>query len=135
MAYVFDKTLETGNQLIDTQHRELINRLNQLIDACATGKGRASIDGFVKNVADYTAKHFADEERLQQDSKYPDYVNHKRYHDAFKTTVATVAREISAQGPTISMVGKVNNDIAGWLIKHIKNEDSKVAKHVKTVNS
>jgi hemerythrin len=131
MAYVFDSSLATGNALIDSQHRELIDRINQLIDACATGKGRASLEGFIQNVSDYTAKHFADEEKLQQQSKYPDYINHKRYHDGFKNTVAAVGRELAAQGPTITLVGKVNSDIAGWLIKHIKTEDVKVAKHLK----
>ncbi|MDR0822093.1 MAG: hemerythrin family protein [Oscillospiraceae bacterium] len=133
-AYVFDKSLETGNQLIDTQHRELIKRLNALLDACSTGKGRAAIEGFVKSVSEYTAKHFADEEKLQQQSKYPDYINHKRYHDTFKKTVASIGKEIAEQGPTISLTGKVNHDIAGWLITHIKTEDVKVAAHIRENN-
>ena len=38
MAIVFDKSLETGNSLIDTQHQELIARVNKLTDSLENGK-------------------------------------------------------------------------------------------------
>ena len=38
MSIVFDKNLETGNETIDTQHRELIARVNKLTEDCAVGK-------------------------------------------------------------------------------------------------
>ena len=43
MAYVWSKDLETGNAMIDSQHKELIEAINALLAACATGKGRAEI--------------------------------------------------------------------------------------------
>ena len=43
MAYSFDKSLETGNILIDNQHKELIDAINNLLDACGQGKGRDEI--------------------------------------------------------------------------------------------
>ncbi len=38
MAYVFTKDLETGNQLIDSEHRQLIDAINNLLTACSTAK-------------------------------------------------------------------------------------------------
>ena len=43
MAYVWSKDLETGNAMIDSQHKELIEAINALLAACATGKGRAEV--------------------------------------------------------------------------------------------
>ena len=38
MSIVFDKDLETGNELIDGQHKELIDRVNRLVESCTSGK-------------------------------------------------------------------------------------------------
>ncbi|WP_394524462.1 bacteriohemerythrin [Lacrimispora sp. JR3] len=131
MAYTFTKDLETGNQLIDTEHRQLIDAVNNLLAACATGKGRSELATITKFLQDYTAKHFSDEEKLQVQSKYPDYVNHRRYHEDFKKVVAEICRKLDKDGPTVALVGEVNSTIAGWLINHIKKEDVKVANHIK----
>lgn len=132
MAYAFTKELETGNQLIDSEHRQLIDALNGLLAACSTGKGRAELVNTAKFLQDYTAKHFADEEKLQIQSQYPDYMNHKRYHEDFKKVVAKICDKLDKEGATIALVGEVNSAIAGWLINHIKKEDVKVATHIKS---
>lgn len=132
MAYQFSPDLETGNNTIDSQHRQLIQAINDLLAACASGKGRAELEKTTKFLFDYTSKHFADEEQLQQKSRYPDYIQHKRYHEAFKATVSSLSKKLSEQGPTITLVGEVNSAIAGWLLNHIKREDTKVAAHIRS---
>ncbi|MDR3294267.1 MAG: bacteriohemerythrin [Clostridiales Family XIII bacterium] len=129
-TYVWSKELETGNALIDSQHKQLLQAINDLVDACAAGKGRASLAKTLDFLESYTAKHFGDEEKLQMQHKYPGYANHKRLHDGFKSTVAELSRQLKADGPTILLVGKVNASIGGWLIKHIKAEDTKVGAHI-----
>lgn len=132
MAYTFTKDLETGNQLIDSEHRQLIDAINHLLAACSTGKGRSELANTAKFLQDYTAKHFSDEEKLQIQTQYPDYQNHKRYHEEFKKVVAEICKKLDSQGATITLVGEVNSAIAGWLINHIKREDVKVANHIKS---
>ena len=132
MAYTFTKDLETGNQLIDSEHRQLIDAINNLLSACATGQGRTELANTTKFLRDYTAKHFSDEEKLQLQSQYPDYANHKRYHEYLKKVVAGICQKLEKDGPTVALVGEVNSTIAGWLITHIKKEDVKVANHIKS---
>jgi hemerythrin-like metal-binding protein len=128
--YKWTPDLETGHELIDSQHKELIKALADLVDACSTGKGRAVLESTLDFLADYTAKHFGDEEALQLEYKYPDYPNHKKLHEGFKKVVANLGRQLKAEGATISLVGKVNTQIGGWLVNHIKREDTKVAAHL-----
>ncbi len=132
MAYMWTKDLETGNAMIDTQHKELIRAINDLLQACSAGKGRAEIEKTTKFLFDYTNKHFGDEERLQMQYGCPDMVNHKRYHEEFKRTVRDLTDHLNKEGPTVALVGKVNNSIAGWLINHIKVQDVKVAAHIRS---
>lgn len=131
MAYTFTPDLLTGNSLIDSEHRQLIEAINNLLTACSSGKGRQELTNTMKFLQDYTVKHFNDEEKLQIQYQYPDYANHKRYHEEFKKVVAGICTRLNSEGPTVAMVGEVNSAIAGWLINHIKREDVKVANHIK----
>lgn len=131
MAYTFTPDLQTGNAVIDAEHKELIAAINGLLEACAQGKGRQTLAGTTKFLYDYTTKHFDHEEKLQRDSKYPDYLSHKRAHDDFKKTVLELSKEIERDGATISMVGKVNSNVGAWLMNHIKGQDVKVAAHLR----
>lgn len=132
MAYQFTKDLETGNATIDSEHRQLIQAVNDLLAACSQGKGRAELEKTTRFLSDYTAKHFAHEEMLQKQSKYPDYINHRRLHEEFKKVVADLLRRLEQQGPTVALVGEVNTAIGGWLVKHIKQEDAKLAAYLKS---
>lgn len=129
--YAFTKDLETGNTTIDSQHKELISAINHLLEACSQGKGRQEIEKTAQFLESYTSKHFADEEKLQLQHRYPDYQNHKQYHESFKKVVREIAQGLDKEGPTVVMVGKVNSSIGGWLLNHIKKEDVKVAAHLR----
>lgn len=131
MAYAWTKELETGNSLIDQEHKQLFNAINGLLDACSKGQGRNEIQATLDFLNQYTIKHFSDEEKIQLGSKYPDYTNHKKYHEGFKKVVSDIAKDFNKDGATIVLVSKVNHSIADWLINHIKKEDVKVAAHVK----
>ena len=135
MAYTFDKSLETGNPAIDSQHRELIDATNRLLSACSVGKGRTEIETTLKFLSDYVVKHFGDEEALQLKYKYPDYQVHKKLHEEFKATVRKIVAEYEETGATITLVSKVNSAVGGWLITHIKTIDKKLAEYIRSVTN
>lgn len=130
MKYELTKDLETGNALIDSEHRQLFAAINNLMDACAQGKGRDQIMSTARFLTDYVGKHFGDEEQLQMRSKYPDYPAHKQFHDGYKCTIAQAAQELANEGPTLTALNKLNQ-VVSILITHIRREDKKVAAHVK----
>ena len=132
MAYAWTKDLETGNVEIDKQHQALIQAINDLLESCARGKGRSEIGNTLNFLSDYITRHFGDEEALQKKYGYPDYTQHKQYHDGFKQSVKQIQAEFDKEGATIQLVAKVNSVIASWLINHIKREDVKVAMHLRS---
>lgn len=132
MAYAWTNTLETGNKLIDDQHKTLIKAINDLMEACSKGAGRDNLLKTCKFMIDYTDKHFADEQELQMKYKYPDRVNHMKLHVEFKKVALGIMSELEEKGPSVALVAKVNTTIAQWLTAHIKKEDVKVAAHIKS---
>jgi hemerythrin len=131
MAYTWTEELATGVEAIDTQHKQLINALNDLIDACFSGQGHAQLDPTIQFLVDYTSKHFGDEEKLQQQCGYPGYLHHKKLHEAFKATVGELAERLKMGKVTAALVREVNSSIGFWLINHIKGEDKKIAAHIR----
>ena len=130
MHYEVTPDMVTGNNLIDSEHRQLFAAVNDLMDACSRGEGRAKIENTVRFLTDYVAKHFQDEEDLQVRSKYPAYPTHKVFHDGYRRQLSDTARELLQQGPTVKALGDLNR-VVGVLVSHIRTEDKRLAKHVK----
>ena len=135
MAYRWSDDLLTGNIQIDTEHQELIRAINDLLDACSKGKGRAELEKTVKFLSSYTKTHFAHEEVLQRKYGYPDYKNHKEYHKYFIEQVENIHKKLLVSGANVALVGEINSKVGNWIISHIKREDVKVAKHIKDKSS
>ena len=125
MTYEVTKELETGNAIIDGEHRELFNAVNSLMDACGKGQGRAALDPTIKFLLDYVDKHFAHEEQLQAKSNYPGMAAHKQFHETYKMKLREIANKIPASGPSRVDVGALNGHIA-VLVNHIKSEDKRL---------
>lgn len=129
MRYELTNDLLTGNLLIDSEHKELFKKINDLLDACAHGKGRDSLPGIIRFLNDYVAKHFSDEEHLQVTSKYPGYPAHKTFHDGYKRKLMDATNLLMTEGATVRALGEINQ-MAGILISHIRTEDRNLAKHL-----
>lgn len=130
MAFAWTREMETGNPQIDAEHRELIQACNNLLAACAAGTGKEELARTVDLLNQYTRTHFSHEEALQEEYNYPDFANHKRYHQALMQVVDTLSKRLKEEGPTAQLVGEINKQLGGWLINHIKTEDVKVAQHI-----
>jgi hemerythrin len=113
-----------GIPQIDRQHKELCDQVDVLFDACSKGKGAEEILKVLNFLANYTVRHFADEEAYQLKIKYPKFQQHKAKHTDFLNKVTKLKKEATDQGVNISMVIKINQIISDWLVEHIKNTDS-----------
>ncbi|MGI5962405.1 MAG: bacteriohemerythrin [Lawsonibacter sp.] len=129
MRYELTQDLVTGNALIDSEHKQLFAAINTLLDACAQGKGRDKLVETTQFLNSYVNKHFGDEEKLQQSSRYPGYSSHKIFHDGYRRQLLQATEELMAEGPSVKALGRLNQ-MVGVLISHIRTEDRKLAKHV-----
>ena len=131
MHVVFDESLVTGNELIDSQHKEWFDKINNLVDCCEKNGGKLEAIKMLDYMAEYTDFHFGAEEELQEKVSYPDIAEHKAKHAEFKKVVEELHDMlVEEEGPTPAFVEAVNKNVIDWLYKHIKGFDSKVAAFV-----
>ena len=129
--YEVTSEIATGNELIDSEHTELFNAINNLLAACSNGQGRSQINSTVDFLVDYVDKHFRDEEELQKQYKYPNYNAHHKFHEKYKSDIRELANNIKLEGSNMNNVSRVNA-LASMLISHIKQEDKRLAAHIKS---
>jgi len=135
MEYKWDSSLETGYLRVDNQHRELVEALNNIIDASKRGKGSQEILKTVAFLTDYTVMHFSTEEMLMEQFKYPEFQFHKNEHDLFKDIVAKLNKKLEHEGPTEELIDYITKLIGKWLMHHIKEVDFQMAVFLKTAHN
>ncbi len=123
--------LETGNKLIDSQHKELFKRTASLVDACNKGLGRLEVKGLIEYLEQYIQQHFTAEEKLQLDFGYPDYNKHKKQHDDFIFEFGKLKDRLEQIGATTDFVIHINRTLVEWLVFHISRSDKEIALFIK----
>jgi len=126
------KDMETGVELIDTQHRELINRINNLLSIGEKSCSKEETQKTIDYLGEYIVKHFSDEQGLQSKSKYPKYEEHKEKHNKYISDFNKLKDEFLKNGNSIDFTLKLNNSLITWIIKHIKGDDVEFSKYYKS---
>jgi hemerythrin len=131
-VYTWDKSLETGNQMIDGQHQQLIAALNDFLKACAEKKSTEDQKKSLDFLNDYTIKHFYEEEQLQKKYEYPDYPNHRELHEGLKKVVRDLQVQFIMKGASDELAKDIQTKVGDWLVAHIKTQDTKIGTHLKS---
>ena len=130
MRAEFDETLVTGNEMIDGQHKELIDKINKLLDSCEVGNDKLTAIKTLDYLADYTDFHFGEEEKLQESISYPGIKQHKKEHEKLRRVVEELHEMLEEQeAPTEAFVAQVQENVINWLYNHIKGFDRSVAEY------
>ena len=127
---MWNDNLKIGVPMIDREHHELCDRIDQLFAACNKGKGRDEIVNTVEFLERYTIKHFGDEERLQHSCGYPKTKQHKAMHEYFKSKISELKKDLTENGASLAAISKTNYFLMDWLLNHIQKVDSELAQYV-----
>ncbi|OOM81849.1 bacteriohemerythrin [Clostridium puniceum] len=123
MGMKWEEKWSVGVDKIDTQHQELFNRIDQLVTAMKTGKGKDEVIGTLDFLEEYVIKHFNDEEELQKKNNYPKYEIQHRGHEEFKDSLRELRRVFETTGISAIFVINVQQKISNWWRKHILELD------------
>ena len=124
----FSENLVTGNEMIDSHHKELIDRINKLLDSCDQSNEKTAAIKMMDYLAEYTDFHFSAEEALQKEIEYPGFEKHKAQHEAFKNTIKELEEMLAEEeGPSAAFVEKVHEHVSKWFYTHIEGFDRSLA--------
>jgi hemerythrin len=125
---LWTEQLSIGIEVIDQQHRRIVDYINQLEDARARVFSQEEFGGLITELVDYTVSHFGFEESLQEEAGYPYIKAHKRVHELFTRRIGEFQARFD-QGEDVST--ELNNVLVTWLSSHIQRDDEDYAETVK----
>jgi hemerythrin-like metal-binding protein len=123
---------KTGIELVDTQHRALVDMINQAAPHLALNgeSAKRAVGPLLDNLTRYAAVHFRDEEHfMAQKQLTPDYLAlHHKSHLAFVDDLTQMRAQYEHEG---SLSGtELLRFLTGWLSFHILMEDQRMARQV-----
>jgi hemerythrin len=122
----WDESLSVGVDLIDEQHKMLIQKLSDISDAFRHGLEQNKVIKTLDFMIDYTDFHFSAEEEVMAEHDYPGLEEQKQQHKEFKVTLDNIVEDFKEEGTTTAIAESINVFLLNWLIKHIKGTDSKL---------
>jgi len=121
------ESLAVGVDRIDEQHRELIERINNLRAAMSQGRSKEEIRETIGFLEAYVVVHFAAEEQAMLASAYPYEALHKAEHTAFIRDFAVIKEKLERlerEGMITSFAAiETQRKLSDWLVNHIGKSD------------
>ncbi len=118
---IWSDNLNTGIQVIDRQHRRIVDYINRLYESHKNGSTKEETGKVIDELIDYTLTHFAFEETMLEDVNYATLDAHKVFHDQFIQQVRDIRERFEEH--EIAAI-ELNNLMVTWLFNHILHEDA-----------
>ncbi|WP_044870198.1 bacteriohemerythrin [Pseudomonas sp. LFM046] len=123
----WESDLDTGIEVIDGQHKRIVEMINGL-HAAQLQMDKAAVARVIEEVVDYTLSHFAFEETLLEDAGYQFSRAHKKVHELFIRRVNVFGMRHEA-GEDVA--DELKDLLGRWLFNHIRNDDANYVEAVK----
>jgi len=134
--FPWDKNFETGINLIDDQHKKLVDILNQLAAHLANLSSVNELDKIFDELADYADYHFKCEEGIWSKYFKEDewFKEHEKTHGSFIQEVIEIKNN-KENKPFDDVIYDIVIFLSKWLAYHILDTDKRMAKTVLKVKS
>ena len=120
----WEKELELGNELIDTQHRIMVLLCRKLDIAIKTGRSEQTVRWVMLELRKFTEFHFLSEENLMHEIGYLRVSDHALIHSELLMQLDMMLAKISHHR---EFPEDLLHFLNKWLVKHVVEEDLKIA--------
>ena len=123
MAFIeWSEGLQIGVDAMDTEHRALVDAINQLEASLHAAEERSRTIQLVARVARESLAHFASEEAAMANARYPGAALHALKHQHMAAQILSFLTRYSRD--TSALNGHMLKFLSDSLAHHIRNEDA-----------
>lgn len=123
MSTIWSNSLNTGESVIDMQHKCLFELIERYFEACRLTNNIKVILCLLETLELRAVEHFSYEESIQKYYNYPGYKRHVRLHNNFRNMLKSIKNNIRVEELSSKIVQRSNSELFKWLYSHIRNED------------
>ncbi len=129
---VWKKEYSIGIESIDTQHKELVELINQLKKGIDESKDAEILKDILPKLIDYTKVHFADEEKQMEAAGYPELILHKAQHKILIKQIIELLENLKIGKTNLSL--SLFDFLKNWLLRHVLDHDKEFGYYLKDKN-
>ena len=126
---VWTHACSVGTEVLDHQHQNLVQLINNLYLALRQQKGTAVVKETLQELETYTCAHFATEEAMLRNCGYPDLEAHKELHRTMRERTQSLRIGFHARKQDISQA--VLDFLKEWWLDHIVKCDRTYTPYVR----
>jgi len=129
--FPWNDNFECGIEIIDQQHKRLVELLNSLVSHIAFQSAAPTLDKILDSITEYVQFHFSTEEKIWREHFDGDVWAkwHQQSHGDFIGEVTRIMREKSDKSHDETLLSIVRF-LTHWLAYHILDSDKRMAKVV-----
>jgi len=113
-----------GIDEIDDEHRELIELIRSLQQQVHAGARSQDIVAVLGEIYAQIAGHFALEEKMMRQTRYPAYADHKEDHETLLDDLRDIMDDVEDDG--VLDQAQLTHDLDRWFSDHFKTHDAKL---------
>ena len=127
----WDDRYSVGIPLIDDQHKHLIELTNELYACCIGGEAevQSCFRDAIRGAVDYVKYHFAAEEKILENLRYPGIAAHKKEHESFVIKILEDVKDFEGGKKFVPNI--FVRFLRDWILAHIAVEDKKYADFIR----
>jgi len=114
-----EEKMATGVSSVDTQHQELIRRINELHADCLAGRAREELMEHLSFLGEYAQSHFASEEKIMETHRCSARGPNKAAHAKFLQDYGRVVGMVKENGASTKAAIELKRMLGDWLTSHI----------------
>ena len=115
------ETYGTGVASVDTQHQQLFDMINVLLDE--RRRDTAEVRKLLVFLGEYVIKHFQEEEIVMAARACPVAALNKQEHARFIATFQRFMADFERDGITQELTQRIRKEMLDWLVNHITKVD------------
>jgi hemerythrin len=119
----WDKSLSTGIDNLDKQHKEIFKYANKLFYDMEQEEGKKEIIKSLDLLEESLLKHFIEEESIQKQNQYHNYGLVHKEHEEFKNQINDLRRVIEKDELSTTFVVEIQQEMLTSYRRHVINLD------------
>lgn len=123
--FQWDQSMDTGNPMLDREHRALVALLNKVLEISAAPDRDVEIMHALTDMYLYAKEHFFDEEGLMERVGYPERERHMDLHRTFVEKAKALTDDCLEGSLDFAEFAEY---LMEWLKRHIADEDLRIVR-------
>ena len=108
---------------MNRDHAEFVALRDQLLGLLSAQAPVAKVDTLLNELLEHTRHHFAEEERLMQETRFPPYRMHKAEHDHVVSDMSAQIERWKQGRDAAALRDWLDRSVGDWFVTHVGTMD------------